>query len=200
VTKGGLIVRLRVRIDKTQTACVKKGRTELSGSVAISEGFVLGFGLAFALGEDLTKQGMLDAFSKFAGKVEPRSTALIFFSGYGVPSERRTYLIPINAEVWREADVRRDGVALDRLLADLDAHGAASASTWPRNSVRFRMSDTRQMRGSAFCWRCAKIQYIRGIPRRRPTAKGYGRRRTISQDRRHLTPVTCDPLRCDLAA
>jgi uncharacterized caspase-like protein len=78
------------------------------------------------LGENLTKQSTLDAFSTFASKVEPDATALIFFSGYGIQSERQTYLIPVNAEIWREADVRRDGVALDRLLADLDAHGAAT--------------------------------------------------------------------------
>jgi uncharacterized caspase-like protein len=83
-------------------------------------------GFDVTLGEDLTKQGMLDAFSNFASKVEPGATALIFFSGYGIQSDRQTFLIPVNAEIWREADVRRDGVALDTLLADLDAHGAAT--------------------------------------------------------------------------
>jgi uncharacterized caspase-like protein len=85
-----------------------------------------GRGFNVTLGEDLTRQGMLDAFSKFASTVEPGATALIFFSGYGIQSERQTYLIPVNAEIWREADVRRDGVALDTVLADLDAHGAAT--------------------------------------------------------------------------
>jgi uncharacterized caspase-like protein len=83
-------------------------------------------GFDVTLGEDLTKQAMLDAFSKFAIKVEPGATALIFFSGYGIQSERQTYLIPVNAEIWREADVRRDGITLDTLLADLDARGAAT--------------------------------------------------------------------------
>jgi uncharacterized caspase-like protein len=76
--------------------------------------------------ENLTKQGMLDAFARFAAKIEPGATALVFFSGHGIQSGRQTYLIPVNAEIWREDDVRRDGLALDPLLADLDAHGAAA--------------------------------------------------------------------------
>jgi uncharacterized caspase-like protein len=83
-------------------------------------------GFDVTLAENLTKQGMLDAFSSFAAKIEPGATALVFFSGYGIQSGRQTYLIPVSADIWREDDVRRDGLALDPLLADLDAHGAAA--------------------------------------------------------------------------
>ena len=82
-------------------------------------------GFEVTLGENLTKQAMRDAFSGFAAKVEPGATALVFFSGYGIQSGRQSYLIPTNAEIWREEDVRRDGVALDPLLADIEARGAA---------------------------------------------------------------------------
>jgi uncharacterized caspase-like protein len=83
-------------------------------------------GFDVTLAENLTKQGMLDAFASFAAKIEPGATALVFFSGYGIQSGRQTYLIPVSADIWREDDVRRDGLALDPLLADLDAHGAAA--------------------------------------------------------------------------
>jgi uncharacterized caspase-like protein len=83
-------------------------------------------GFDVTLAENLTKQGMFDAFSSFAAKIEPGATALVFFSGYGIQSGRQTYLIPVSADIWREDDVRRDGLALDPLLADLDAHGAAA--------------------------------------------------------------------------
>jgi uncharacterized caspase-like protein len=83
-------------------------------------------GFEVTLAENLTKQGMFDAFSSFAAQIEPGTTALVFFSGYGIQAGRQTYLIPVNADIWREDDVRRDGLALDPLLADLDAHGAAA--------------------------------------------------------------------------
>lgn len=76
--------------------------------------------------ENLSKQGMRDGFSSFAAKAEPGATALIFFSGYGIQSGRQTYLIPANAEIWREEDVQRDGLPLDPVLLDLDAHGVAT--------------------------------------------------------------------------
>jgi uncharacterized caspase-like protein len=85
-----------------------------------------GRGFEVTLAENLTKQGMFDAFSSFAAQIEPGTTALVFFSGYGIQAGRQTYLIPVNADIWREDDVRRDGLALDPLLADLDAHGAAA--------------------------------------------------------------------------
>ncbi len=83
-----------------------------------------GFDVTFK--ENLSKQGMRDGFSNFAAKAEPGATALIFFSGYGIQSGRRTYLIPVNSEIWREEDVQRDGLPLDPMLVDLDARGVAT--------------------------------------------------------------------------
>ena len=50
---------------------------------------------------------MRAAFDRFYGKIKPGSTALVFFSGYGIQSDRQTYVIPVNAQIWTEADVRR---------------------------------------------------------------------------------------------
>jgi|GEM_PF-429564 len=83
-----------------------------------------GFDVTFK--ENLSKQGMRDGFSSFAAKVDPGATALIFFSGYGIQSARRTYLIPVNSEIWSEEDVQRDGLPLDPVLIDLDARGVTT--------------------------------------------------------------------------
>ena len=50
--------------------------------------------------------------------------ALFYFSGYGIQVARQTYLIPVNAQVWTEAEVRRDGISLDALLAEMQRKGA----------------------------------------------------------------------------
>ena len=52
------------------------------------------------------------------------STALIFFSGHGIQSNRQTYIVPVNAQIWTEADVRRDGFNLDSILAEMNSKGA----------------------------------------------------------------------------
>jgi tetratricopeptide (TPR) repeat protein len=77
------------------------------------------------VGENLTKEAMRAAFDRFYGKIKPGSTALMFFSGYGIQSDRQTYIIPVNAQIWTEADVRRDGYSLDLLLGEMNKKGAA---------------------------------------------------------------------------
>src|SRR3954463_9667935 len=82
-------------------------------------------GFEVDVGENLTKEGMRAAFDRFYGKIKPGSTALFFFSGYGIQSDRQTFVIPVNAQIWTEADVRRDGYSLDLLLDEMNKKGAA---------------------------------------------------------------------------
>jgi len=74
--------------------------------------------------ENLTKEAMRAALDRFYGKIKSGSTALLFFSGYGIQSDRQTYMIPINAQIWTEPDVRRDGYSLDSVLAEMNSRGA----------------------------------------------------------------------------
>src|SRR4051812_12835939 len=76
------------------------------------------------IGENLTKEAMRAAIDRFYGKIKPGSTALLFFSGYGIQSDRQTYVIPVNAQIWTEADVRRDGYSLNLLLSEMNKRGA----------------------------------------------------------------------------
>jgi len=64
-------------------------------------------GFSVDIGENLTGEGMRRAFERLYGKIKPGSVALIFFSGFGVQSNRQSYMIPIDAQIWTEADVRR---------------------------------------------------------------------------------------------
>lgn len=81
-------------------------------------------GFEVDIGENLTKEAMRAAIERFYGKIKSGSTALLFFSGYGIQSDRQTYVIPVNAQVWTEADVRRDGYSLDLVLAEMNKRGA----------------------------------------------------------------------------
>jgi len=81
-------------------------------------------GFEVDVGENLTKQAMRAALDRFYGKIKSNSTALLFFSGFGIQSDRQTYMIPVDAQIWTESDVRRDGSSLDSLLAEMDSKGA----------------------------------------------------------------------------
>jgi hypothetical protein len=76
------------------------------------------------IGENLTGDAMRRAFDRLYGKIKPGSVVLIFFSGFGVQSSRQSYMIPVDAQIWTEADVRRDGFSLETVLGDINSRGA----------------------------------------------------------------------------
>src|SRR5438309_3669598 len=81
-------------------------------------------GFSVEIGENLTGDGMRRAFDRLYGKIKPGSVALIFFSGYGIQSNRQSYMVPVDAQIWAEADVRRDGFSLETVLGEINSRGA----------------------------------------------------------------------------
>jgi hypothetical protein len=81
-------------------------------------------GFTVDVGENLTGDGMRKAFERLYGHVKPGSVTLIFFSGYGVQSNRQSFMIPVDAQIWTEADVRRDGLSLETVLGEINNRGA----------------------------------------------------------------------------
>src|SRR5215813_12026069 len=76
------------------------------------------------IGENLTGEAMRRAFDRLYGKIKPGSVALVFFSGFGVQSNRQSYMIPVDAQIWTEQDVRHDGVSLETVLGEINSRGA----------------------------------------------------------------------------
>src|ERR1700719_1471100 len=81
-------------------------------------------GFSVEVGENLTGEAMRRAFDKLYGRIQPGSVALIFFSGFGVQSSRQSYMIPVDAQIWTEPDVRRDGISLETVLGEINNRGA----------------------------------------------------------------------------
>src|SRR5258708_2050240 len=81
-------------------------------------------GFNVELGENLTGEAMRRAFDRLYGRIKPGSVVLVFFSGFGVQSSRQSYMIPVDAQIWTEADVRRDGFSLETVLGEINSRGA----------------------------------------------------------------------------
>jgi lipoprotein NlpI len=81
-------------------------------------------GFSVEIGENLTGDAMRRAFDRLYGRVKPGSVGLIFFSGFGIQSARQSYLIPVDAQIWTEPDVRRDGFSLETVLGEINNRGA----------------------------------------------------------------------------
>ncbi|WP_063614244.1 caspase family protein [Bradyrhizobium sp. Cp5.3] len=72
-----------------------------------------------ATGLDMTR-----AIDHLRARVHLNSLVLVYFGGYGIQSDGQNYLIPVDANIWSEEDVRRQGVSIDRLLSQLKSSGA----------------------------------------------------------------------------
>ena len=73
---------------------------------------------------DATRAGMMEAVDRLKAAARPGSVVLVYFGGFGVQLEGQNYMLPVDAKIWQERDVRRDGVKIERVLSDLSASGA----------------------------------------------------------------------------
>jgi uncharacterized caspase-like protein len=74
--------------------------------------------------EDASKDDMHRAVGRLKSKVKPDSVVMLFFGGYGVQVGRESYMIPVDAAIWREADVRRHGLSIEKVLDVIKEQGA----------------------------------------------------------------------------
>ena len=74
--------------------------------------------------EDATKDDMDRAIGRLKDKIKPDTVVMLFFGGYGVQVGRESFMIPVDARIWKEADVRRDGVSIEQVLDAMTEKGA----------------------------------------------------------------------------
>jgi uncharacterized caspase-like protein len=74
--------------------------------------------------EDASKDDMIRAIDRLKSKIRPDSVVMLFFGGYGVQVGRESYMIPIDATIWKESDVRREGLSVESVLGVMKAQGA----------------------------------------------------------------------------
>jgi len=74
--------------------------------------------------EDASKDDMSRAIDRLKSKIRSDSVVMLFFGGYGVQVGRESYMIPVDATIWKEADVRREGLSVESVLGVMKAQGA----------------------------------------------------------------------------
>jgi uncharacterized caspase-like protein len=76
--------------------------------------------------EDASHDDMTRAIARLKSKVRADSVVMLFFGGYGIQVGRESYMIPVDAAIWKEADVRRDGVSVEAVLEAVKEFGACA--------------------------------------------------------------------------
>ena len=77
--------------------------------------------------EDGTKEDMRRAIDRLKAKVSRDTVVMLFYSGYGIQAGRESYMIPVDAAIWKEGDVRRQGTSVEALLDALKDKGARAS-------------------------------------------------------------------------
>jgi uncharacterized caspase-like protein len=76
--------------------------------------------------EDATRDDITRAVARLKSKVKPDSVVMLFFGGYGIQAAGESYMIPVDATIWKEDDVRRDGVSVESVLDAVKEYGACA--------------------------------------------------------------------------
>ena len=74
--------------------------------------------------EDATRDDMGRAIERLKNRIRRDSVVMLFFGGYGVQAGRESYMIPVDATIWKESDVRRQGVSIEAVLDIMKDQGA----------------------------------------------------------------------------
>lgn len=83
-----------------------------------------GFGVV-AL-EDARERDLRAAVATIKTRMKTDATVVVFYSGYAIQVDREDFIIPVDAKIWTEDDVLRQGISIDGLLSDLRLAGAGA--------------------------------------------------------------------------
>jgi hypothetical protein len=76
--------------------------------------------------EDASRDDMVRAVARLKARIRPDSVVMLFFGGYGIQAGRESYMVPVDARIWKESDVRRAGVSIESVLEMMKEQGACA--------------------------------------------------------------------------
>src|SRR6266704_6455204 len=74
--------------------------------------------------EDASKDDMSRAIDRLKSKIKRDSVVMLFFGGYGAQVGRESYMLPVDAVIWKESDIRRNGFSVESVLDVMKEQGA----------------------------------------------------------------------------
>lgn len=81
-------------------------------------------GFDVELVEDASREDLVRAVARLKDKVRSDTVVMVYFGGFGVQSDGESFMIPVDATIWKESDVRRDGISIESVLGEIKERGA----------------------------------------------------------------------------
>ncbi|WP_407158017.1 caspase domain-containing protein [Bradyrhizobium sp. STM 3557] len=76
------------------------------------------------------------AAERLKARVRRGGSVVVYLGGFGVQSRGQNYLIPVDAAIWQERDVRTQGINVNSLLAVIRSTGARTSLAYIDASLR----------------------------------------------------------------
>jgi uncharacterized caspase-like protein len=74
--------------------------------------------------EDASKDDMHRAVERLKSRINRDAVVMLFFGGYGVQAGRESFMVPVDARIWKESDIRREGISVESVLETIKERGA----------------------------------------------------------------------------
>ena len=74
--------------------------------------------------EDASKDDMHRAVERLKSRINRDAVVMLFFGGYGVQAGRESFMVPVDARIWKESDVKREGISVESVLEEIRERGA----------------------------------------------------------------------------
>ena len=85
-----------------------------------------GIGFEVIETHDATRNAMADAVRQFADRIHSAEVALFFYAGHGLQMGGENYLLPVDAKIESEADVRFNTINLTDIQQEMEGPGRAN--------------------------------------------------------------------------
>ena len=83
-------------------------------------------GFEVTVGENLNKESLRQSLQGFYEKIEPGAIVVFLYSGYAIQAARQNFIIPLDANIWTETDVRREGASIEAILTAIRHRDAST--------------------------------------------------------------------------
>ena len=80
-----------------------------------------GFDVIYAT--NVTEQEFKNKIKEFNDRLEKGGVGLLFFAGHGVEVNKKNYLIPTDAQLKKERDIKYEAISLDDIMTDMQESG-----------------------------------------------------------------------------
>jgi len=109
---------------------------QISGNADALAGALRDRGYQVEVVANATGSEAIRAADRLKARVRRGGSIVVYLGGFGVQSRGQNYLIPVDAAIWQERDIRAQGINIGNLLGTIKSTGARTSLVYVDASLR----------------------------------------------------------------